>query len=188
MTDSPALVIRTLLENLRDACLNAYTIPGAPLPVPSPVIAPNGPSPTIDCADLLIVQCVDVTSAFQGPPEACALVMKCSLQVTVTRCVPNLDSFGRPKDRAELTAAGESLADDASTLWAGVTGQCVAGTLWSGFYELGCQDTSFRDMRPASQGGIGWWTWSIVVTVAAPLLAGQDQLVWESGDAILWES
>lgn len=185
---SVALVLRTLEENLADACLTSYaSITDAPLPVPAVVIPPSGPVPVIDCGDLLIVQCVSVTSAFQGPPEACAIVMQANLTVTVTRCIPNLTDWGVPASQAALTASGRSLARDVATLFYGLTGQCRAGLLWSGFRELGCADTAFREFRPGASGGVGWFTWNIAVKVTSDLADGFDPIVWQSGESIVWE-
>lgn len=170
MTDI-AKTLRTLLCNLGDACIGAYsTVPGAPLEVPDLVIPPTGPAPVIDCGNLLIVACTSVTSAFQGPAENCALVLQANLSVTVTRCVSNLDNWGRPADRTAMTKDALGLADDVSTLWYGVAGACKAGTLWTGFTELGCEDTIFRDMRPGAGGGIAWYTWAITVDLSAAIL------------------
>lgn len=165
-----AVTLRTLEENLGDACVAAYgTVTGAPLPVPALVIPPSGSSVVVDCGDLLIVRAASVSSAFQGPPEKCALVMVANLEVTVTRCIPNLTDWGHPATQAELTAAGLSLADDVSTLWYGVAQACQAGTLWAGFADLGCADTQFRAWTPGASGGIGWWSWQVSVNVTGPL-------------------
>lgn len=170
MTDI-ATTLRVLLENLGAACINAYaTVAGAPLEVPDLVIPPTGPAPVTDCGNLLIVNMTSLTSAFQGPPENCAIVPQANLAVTVTRCIANLDAWGKPAGREALTADALSLADDVSTLWYGVTNACRAGTLWAGFQELGCQDTKFRDFRPGASGGIGWFTWSLSVDLSTAIL------------------
>lgn len=167
---SPALLGRTLAENLRDACLAAYDDLADAPSKPTGVIHHDGPAPTIDCGDLLVVQLASLTSAFQGPVEACAIVPQFTFVVTVTRCIPNLDDWGRVAEHDDLTDAALSLADDASVLQAGVTARCAAGTLWAGVSDIGCRDTQFRDMRPGASGGIGWWTWTVLVTPAGYLL------------------
>lgn len=165
-----ARLSRVCATNLRDACIAAYsTVAEAPSPTPSPVIHHDGIVPTIDAGDLLIVQVTSITSAFQGPPELCAIVPQVNLTATVTRCVPNLTSFGRVADHERLSDGALGLADDASTLWEGVTAACRAGTLWAGFVDLSCADTTFRDARPGAGGGIGWFSWAVSVKVTAPL-------------------
>ena len=188
---SVARTLRTLLQNLGDACVNSYSlIADAPIPVPSLVIPPSGPAVPVDCGDLLIVACTSVTSAFQGPPEACAIVMQANLSVTVTRCVPNLTDFGHVANRTLLTDAALSLADDVSTLFYGVTGQCRAGTLWTGFAELGCESTRFRDFRPGAGGDIAWFTWNVSIDLTSPLLAATalDEIAWQSSEYLAWQS
>lgn len=188
---SVAKTLATLEIDLANACVAAYSlIADAPLPVPTVVIPPSGVAPVLDCGNLLVVNCTQVTSAFQGPPEACAIVMQANLAVTVTRCIVNLTDFGKPAGRTELTDDGLGLADDVSTLFYGVTAACRAGTLWSGFAELSCADTSFRAFRPGASGGIGWFTWDIVVNVTAPLVdvSDDDWILWQSGEPILWQS
>lgn len=162
------MIASSLGEDLLASCLEAYDAAGSP-PVPAGLLHHDGPAPTIDCGDLLIVQLVSLTSAFQGPPEACAIVPRFTYSVTVTRCIPNLNDWGSVAGDAELTAAAVALADDAMTLWAGVTADCKAGTLWVSVPSLECADTQFRDMRPGAQGGIGWWTWTVVVAATANL-------------------
>lgn len=184
-----SLMLRSALEDLGDACVNSYlSIADSPKPVPSLVIPPMGVLPVLDCGNLLVVGVTSVTSAFQGLPERCALVMQANLSVTVTRCVENLTDFGRPATQAALTTDGLLLANDASTLFYGVTGQCRDGLLWKSFTDLGCESTRFRDMRPGASGGIGWLTWSLSVDLATSLLAGNDPIVWQTGESLDWTS
>lgn len=184
-----SLVLRSLLEDLADGCVNSYlSITDSPKPVPSPLIPPSGILVPIDCGNLLIVACTSVTSAFQGPPERCALVMQANLSVTVTRCVENLTDFGRPATQAALTEDGLLLAQDVSTLWYGLTGQCQQNLLWKSFADLDCGSTRFRDMRPGASGGIAWFTWQISVDLATSLKAGNDPIVWQDGSTIDWQS
>lgn len=184
-----ANVVRALLSNLRDAALNAYdTVSGAPLPKPLPVVPPTGPAVPIDCGGLLVVQCASITSAFQGPAEMCAIVMKANLAVTVTRCIPNLDNYGRLAEAQTLTAAGLALGDDLSTLWSGLTSACAANTLWSSFPLMKCGDTVFRDAVPGAGGGIAWWKIPVTATVIGDPVGGLtgDPLLWIDGSTIDW--
>lgn len=184
-----SLVLRSLLEDLADGCINSYrSIADSPKPVPSPVIPPMGTLATLDCGNLLVVGATSVTSAFQGPGERCAIAMQANLSVTVTRCVENLTDFGRPATQAALTEDGLLLAQDVSTLWYGLTGQCQQGLLWKSFADLDCGSTRFRDMRPGASGGIAWFTWQISVDLATSLLAGNDPIVWTTGETIDWTS
>jgi hypothetical protein len=161
-----AHAIPILMRNLRDAAVSAYTdIADAPQPTPVGVIHPDGTVPTIDCGDLLIVGLTSVTSAFQGPPEACALVLQVNLALTVTRCVPNLDSWGNPAEDTTLEDSALELAGDVSTVWHGITGRCAQNRLWEGYSTLTCADTTFRDMRAGIGGNIAWFTWPISVRV-----------------------
>lgn len=177
------------MEDLADGCINSYlSIDDSPKPVPSPVIPPTGILPVVDCGNLLIVACPSVTSAFQGPVERCALVMQANLTVTVSRCVANLTDWGHPASQSELTADGLLLAQDVSTLWYGLTGQCRQGLLWKSFADLDCSSTRFRDMRPGASGGIAWVTWQISVDLATSLLAGNDPITWITGEALDWAS
>lgn len=167
---SVAKTVSTLLSNLGDACVAAYgSIASAPLPVPALVIQPAGTLAITDCGDLLIVRAASIATAFQGSPQQCALVMVANLEVTVTRCIPNLTDWGAAASQAELTAAALALADDVSTLWYGLAGACRAGTLWAGFADLGCADTSFGPARPGGSGGVGFWTFPVSVNVTANL-------------------
>lgn len=186
---SVSTLLRTLLEDLGDACVNSYlSITESPKPVPSLIIPPSGPLPVLDCGGLLVVAVQSVTSAFQGPSEKCALVMQANLTVTVTRCISNLTDFGRPATQTALTTDGLLLAEDVSTLWYGLSEQCRLGTLWKSFTDLGCDSTRFREMRPGASGGIGWFQWAISVDFTSPLIVGLDAINWQSGEALDWES
>lgn len=186
---SVSVLLRTLMEDLGDACVNSYlSIGDAPLPVPSLVIPPSGPAPVISCGNLLIVSVASITSSFQGPPENCALVMQANLQVTVSRCVANITDWGQSASQTDLTTDGLLLAQDVSTLWYGLAEQCRLGLLWKSFGDLSCQSTRFRDMRPGASGGIAWFTWQVSVDLTSPLIAGLDAITWQTGEAIVWES
>lgn len=184
-----ALVIRALLTDLRDASIAAYTnVPNAPLPIPTPCVPPSGQAPVIDCPDLLLVNCTGITSAFQGPPELCAIVLQAQLQVTVTRCIPNLTNQGKAAPKVDQTVAALSLADDATTLFLGLVTACQNGTLWGSFVNLGCGDTQFRAGRPGAGGGIGWWSLPVTVNMTGTLTdaASGDLLLWLSGEPVDW--
>lgn len=168
---SVAKTVSTLLDNLGDACVAAYgSITDAPLPVPALVVQPAGTAAVTDCGDLLIVRASSIATAFTGPPAQCALVMVANLEVTVTRCIPNLTDWGSSATQADLTASALALADDMSTLWYGLAAACRAGTLWAGFADLGCEDTSFGPARPGASGDIGFWTFPVSVTVGSGLV------------------
>jgi hypothetical protein len=164
-------VIPALLRDLGAGALGAYTdVADGPLPVPELVIHHDGPAPTIDCGDLLIVTPTALTSAFQGSVENCAYVLQVGMSVTITRCVPNLQPSGETAENEDLTAAALGLAGDISTLWYGLIGRCRADTLFTSFAGIMCGDVSWHDGRPGVGGGIGWWTLPVTVTVGAPLL------------------
>jgi hypothetical protein len=164
-------LVPNLLEDLADGALAAWSdITDAPLPVPQLVIHHDGPAPTIDAGDLLIVMATSLTSSFQGSMEDCAVALHVGLAVTITRNVPNLALAGGFADLSEYSTAALGLAADASTLWHGLIGRCQAGTLWSRFAALSCGDTKWRDMRPGVGGGVGWWTLPVTVDALAPLL------------------
>lgn len=186
---SVSIVLRALLEDLADGCVNSYlSIDGSPRPVPSVVIPPSGPAQTLDCGDLLIVSFVNVTSAFQGTSERCAVVMQANLQITVTRCVENLTDWGRPASQTALSSDGLLLSEDVATLWYGLSEQCRLGLLWKSFVDLGCDGTRFREMRPGASGGIAWFTWAVSVDMGSPLIGGFDPITWETGEALDWAS
>lgn len=187
---SSALIVRAVLTDLRDAAIAAYgNVADAPLPVPTPRVPPSGQSVVTDCGDLLLVNCTGITSAFQGPPEQCAIVMQVNASVTVTRCIPNLTNQGRPAPNATQTAAALSLADDLTTVYLGLVTACQAGTLWGSFDGLGCGDTKFRNGVPGASGGIGWWTVPVQVNLTRPLTeqATGDLMLWLSGEPIDWD-
>lgn len=167
---SLAKVLRTVATNLGDAAIASYSLADSPRPIPSLVIPPTGFLPVVDCPDLLIVSALAGQATMQGSPAQCAIVMRANLSVTVTRCVANLTDIGTPASRTALTADALSLADDVSTIFYGLTGACRNGTLWSGFDDLGCADTTFGDWRPGASGGIGWFTLSLGLNVSAALL------------------
>jgi hypothetical protein len=163
--------VPTLLTNLRDAALASYaTVADAPLPVPTPVLHHDGPAPTIDLPDLLVIMATNLTSAFQGTGEECAVALQVGLSVTVTRKVANLAEAGGLRQLDDYSQSTLTLAGDASTLWFGLTQAWQAGTLWQGFSGLSCGDTKWRDMRPGVGGGLGWWTFPLTVNVVASLL------------------
>lgn len=167
---SVAKAVSTLLTNLGAACVAAYgSIASAPLPVPSLVVQPAGTLAVTDCGDLLIVRAASIATAFTGSPQQCALVMVANLEATVTRCIPNLTDWGSAAAQADLTAAALALADDVSTLWYGLAGACRAGTLWAGFTDIGCEETTFGPARPGASGDIGFWTLPVSVTVGSGL-------------------
>ncbi len=164
-------IVPALLTDLRDAAASAYDSPdpSIPVPVPTAVIRHEGPATTVDKPNLLVASLVSLGLAFAGPPEQCATVLRPTLNLTVTRNLPNHDQQGNTAPEDDLLFAGLSLAADISLLWYTLTTACRAGNLWSSFLELDCADTHFGDARPGASGGIGWWTFPITVAVTAPL-------------------
>jgi len=184
-----ALVVRGVLTDWRDAAIAAYSnVSDAPLPIPTPNVPPTGQSPVIDCGDLLLVNCTGITSAFQGPPENCAIVMQVNASVTVTRCIPNLTNQGKPAPKIDQTVSALSLADDLTTVWIGLVHACQSGTLWNSFDGIGCGDTKFRNAIPGASGGVGWWTIPVQVNITRPLTdaAQGDIMLWLSGEPVEW--
>lgn len=183
---SVAKTVRTLLQNLGDAAVASYSsVADSPRPIPALVIQQTNGQPVTDCRDTLIANAVSVVPMVVGDP--CALVMQANLAVTVVRCIPNLTDAGNAADAADQDVAALSLTDDLSTLWYGLTAACRAGTLWPGFVELSCADTTFTGTRPGASGGLGWWTLAIRVNVTAPLpdaSGGGDGITAANGDFI----
>jgi hypothetical protein len=133
-------IFPTLLTDLRDAVLRAYSSAGDP---PPEIRISAGLRATVDigegCADRiwLILQQV-IPSTIAGGEVPCLVMPQAVLTVDLQRCWPTLDQGGRVDVKGEETAALR-IARDASILWYGLMAQRQDGTLFSSFVGLDCE-------------------------------------------------
>lgn len=167
-----ALIVPTLLQNLRDCCALAYTSEPAALRPTEFSIHHDGPAATIDAPNRLVVFPTSLDTAFVGAVEQCAYVLQVGMAVAVTRSTANLTEDGQIATSAHIEPPSLQLARDGSLLWYALHEACRAGTLWHSFLDLDCRDTTFGSARPTVGGQIGVWTLPLSVKVTAPLLVG----------------